>query len=134
MAGRKALLGFIVVGSIGFVVDAGVLTLLSQRFGVNLYVARLCSFVLACLATWILNRTFVFESDALSAGAKKREYGRYFLVQTGGALLNLGVFSVLVALVPSLRSMPVIPLAVASGCALFFNFAGSRLWVFQPVR
>lgn len=124
---RKLLIGFILVGAMGFVVDAAVLTVLSQVFGLNLYVSRLFSFVVACLATWLLNRAFVFASTS----DRKREYGRYFVVQSGGALLNLGVFSVLVALLPPLQKLPVVPLAIASAVALFFNFAGSRLWVFR---
>jgi putative flippase GtrA len=129
-ARRKLLLRFAAVGTVGFIVDAVVLTVLSQWLSVNVYLARCCSFVVACLVTWLLNRTLVFESSAATAIAKQREYGRYFLVQSGGAAFNMAIFSALIALVPTLQRMPVIPLAVASCCALVFNFAGSRLWVF----
>jgi putative flippase GtrA len=128
---RKLLVGFAAVGTIGFFVDAAVLTVLSQALAVNVYLARCCSFVVACLVTWLLNRALVFESSAATATAKHREYGRYFLVQSGGAAFNMAIFSALIALLPALQRVPVIPLAVASCCALFFNFAGSRLWVFR---
>lgn len=128
---KAALLGFGIVGAIGFLIDAGVLTLLSQAFGWDVYVARLVSFIAATLGTWLLNRSFVFARATAPATDKRREYGRYFLVQTGGALLNLGVFSALIACLPALRSAPVVPLAFGSGVAMFFNYAGSRRWVFQ---
>ena len=52
--------GFIVVGGIGFAVDAAVLTLAIRHLHASVYEARALSFTLAVLATWLLNRTFVF--------------------------------------------------------------------------
>ena len=67
---------FLVVGGIGFLVDAGVLTLAVRHLGASVYAARALSFSVAVLATWLLNRTYVFGTIGHSApmGA---EYGRY---------------------------------------------------------
>lgn len=127
------LIAFGLVGAIGFVVDGGILTLLSQRFGVNIYLSRLFSFTSATITTWLLNRTLVFKAQALDAQKKRREYGRYFVVQIGGALLNLGIFSALIKAVPSLETIPVVPLAVGAVFGMLFNYSGSRYWVFRKV-
>ena len=48
-------------GAIGFVVEAVVITALVTLWDVDIYVARLCSFSLAVLITWWLNREFAFS-------------------------------------------------------------------------
>ncbi len=127
---RAIIVGFAAVGGAGFVVDASILTILSQVLGVNIYESRVISFSAATLATWFLNRTFVFQRQALSPRSRSAEYVRYLLVQTGGALLNLAVFSVLIEWIPPLRFYPVVPLAAGAAVGLVFNFTGSRYWVF----
>lgn len=117
---------------VGFVIEAIVITALVVWWGVDIYLSRLVSFTLAVLATWRLNREFAF-SDMASAD-RTREYGRYFLVQSLGALVNLGVFAILVSLVAELRSWPVVPLAAGAAIALMFNFVVSRTFVFVGHR
>ncbi|HYD80942.1 MAG TPA: GtrA family protein [Paucimonas sp.] len=126
------LFAFGVVGGFGFAVDGGILTLLSQRFGIDIYVSRGISFSIATVATWLLNRRLVFKMETAGATPKGREYGRYLLVQTGGALLNLGVFSALIRAYPSLHAIPVVPLAVGAVFGLALNYSGARFWVFKP--
>jgi len=123
---------FAIIGSVGFVVDGGVLTYLSVGLGMNVYVSRLISFALASLATWLLNRKYTFRRPShLHSFSHGSEYARYLIIQTCGALINLGVFTWLIAEYPELKSIPIIPLAFGSGLALIFNFLGARLWVFK---
>jgi putative flippase GtrA len=123
------LFGF--VGSIGFCVDGGILTLLSQTLRMSLYLSRAFSFTTATLVTWALNRRLTFETDAVSAQQKKGEYLRYLSIQIGGGLLNLGVFSILIYFYPSLKKIPVVPLAGGAIFGMLFNYSGSRYWVFR---
>ena len=104
------------------------LTFLAVVLGINVYLARLVSFSLAVLATWRLNRTFAFSG--MRSADRTREYGRYFFVQSLGALVNLGVFATLVTLFQGLRAWPVLPLAAGAAIALLFNFLVSRAFVF----
>jgi len=122
------------VGTAGFIVDAGVLSALTSLAGVGIYPSRAVSFVAACSATWLLNRTFVFAPPAGGgrAGPRDREYARYLSVQVAGALINLAVFAALIQVFPALRSMPVVPLAAGSLVAMVFNYSGARYWVFRP--
>lgn len=118
---------FIFVGGAGFCVDAGVLTLMTFR-GWDVVPARGLSFALAVSVTWLLNRIWTFRRTA--GRSKGREYALYVLTQTAGALINLGIFFLLVALSPSLSEWPFIPLAIGAVAALGFNFVVSKRWIF----
>ena len=52
------------------------------------------------------------------------------MVQVTGALINLGVFAMLVTAFHQLRAWPVLPLGAGATVALLFNFAASRAFVF----
>jgi putative flippase GtrA len=120
------------IGGVGFLVDASVLTWLVSVNGWGLYESRALSFGLAVTATWYLNRRFTFASRA--GTDRRREYGRYFAVQTLGALINLGVYVAIVAAVPAVAAYPVVPLAVGSGAAMVFNFLAARRFAFSGVK
>jgi putative flippase GtrA len=122
---------FIAVGGIGFIVDAAVLTLAMRYWGFPVYAARLLSFSLAVLTTWLLNRTFVFEARAGGAAA---EYGRYFVTQLIGALCNLLVFVALIETLPPLATTPIVPLAFGAVLGAATNYVGAAWWVFQTGR
>jgi putative flippase GtrA len=124
-----AFLRFGCIGVVGFLIDAGVLTLLSRQWGMNLYLARCFSFGAASFVTFLLNRRFTF-TDARERTARS-EYLRYMTVQSVGSLTNLAVFMVLVSLFPQLAQTPVVPLAFGSAAGLVVNFAGSRFWAFR---
>ena len=130
-AETKRLFAFGIVGAVGFLVDGGLLTLLSQTYGVNVYASRLFSFLVATIVTWLLNRSMVFNGAIAYTGNKRHEYGRYFLVQIGGAVVNLGIFSMLITVFPALHSIPIVPLAVGAIFGLIFNYSGARYWVFK---
>jgi putative flippase GtrA len=121
---------FVAVGGIGFLVDAGVLTLAVRHLGASVYAARALSFSIAVFATWLLNRTFVFGTAGAGVplGA---EYGRYFVTQVVGAICNLAVFAALIEAVPRFVAMPVVPLAAGAVLGALVNYGGSAWWVFR---
>ena len=120
--------GFAVVGAIGFIVDAGILTLLMTGFGLDHYTARAVSFTVAVTVTWYLNRRWVFNRHAVPMS--RREYLSYVAVQVIGSLINLAVFVAAIELIAGLERIPVIPLAMGALVALLFNFGASRRFVF----
>ena len=130
-ASMQKLIYFTFVGSVGFLVDASILTLLSQYSGLDIYLARLISFSSATMATWILNRKIVFRQDVDPDRRKSLEYFRYLLVQTIGGGVNLLIFTLLIMVAPSLKSQPVIPLGVGAIFGLAINFTGTRYWVYS---
>ena len=119
---------FALVGAVGFLIDAGILTALVTSFGFGHYGARAISFTVAVTATWYMNRRWVFER--IAADRSKREYTSYLLVQVIGAALNLSVYVAVIEFVPSLAKTPVIPLTLGAAVALLFNFTASSRFVF----
>jgi len=117
---------FIVVGSLGFIVDAAILSLLVHVWHWGPYPARVLSFVPAVTATWYCNRRWVFSGSRNRA----REYGAYFGAQTIGAAINLGTYVLVILVFPEVARVPVVPLAVGSAVALAFNYAAASRWVF----
>lgn len=120
---------FFVVGSIGFLVDGGILTVLHNLFDFSLLNARLVSFSAAVTMTWYLNRQHTF-SDSRDSRAM-HEWTRYAVVNGIGAMLNLGIFLWLIYRFNILASWPIVPLAMAASIALVFNFFASRHLAFR---
>jgi len=128
----RRLPGFVLVGAIGFLIDAGILTALMTGFGFGPYGARAISFTVAVTATWYMNRRWVFERTGVRMSG--REYTSYLLVQVIGAVINLSVFVAAIEFVPRLANTPVIPLALGAAVALIFNFNASSRFVFSEPR
>ena len=120
---------FFIVGSIGFFVDGGILTVLHSIFEFSLLQARLVSFAAAVTMTWYLNRKHTFTDSRDSRAV--REWTRYAVVNGIGAMLNLGIFLWLVYRFNVLASWPIVPLAMAASIALVFNFFASRHLAFR---
>lgn len=129
---RRQLPRFAVVGGIGFIVDATVLTILVNGMGMGPISARGFSFSVAVTATWWLNRRWAFkDSQRVRRGP---EYARYLAAQVVGAGINLAIYLAVTYLYPALGLVPVIPLAIGSGVAMVFNFIAARYWVFPAVQ
>lgn len=125
------ILTFGIVGAVGFVIDAVLLTVLTVTLELDVLPSRAVSFACATLVTWLLNRTLTFSRQASrELQARKKEYFLYLTVQVIGAALNFVVFLALIEWNPTLRQMPVIPLAAGAVVALIFNFTMSRKFVF----
>lgn len=114
------------MGLVGFAVDATVLSTLVHVAGWPHYTARALSFLTAVSVTWYLNRHWVFARTREPA----REYGAYFGVQAVGAAINLGTYAFVIAAVPALARIPVLPLAAGAALALLFNYSAAGRWVF----
>ncbi len=119
---------FLLVGGIGFLVDAGVLIALYHLIGLALLPARLLSFATAVTVTWWLNRRITFAAGASSR--QWREWSRYTVVNGIGGTINLSVFLLLTSYASGPLAQPLPALAAASLIALLFNYTGSRLLVF----
>ncbi|MDX1735618.1 MAG: GtrA family protein [Halioglobus sp.] len=128
------MLAFALVGSIGFIVDAGLLTLLSQKFGLGLYVSRLFSFTCATLVTWLINRVYTFRHLTRGGAVHYSEYLRYVVVQVTAAFANLAVFVLVIEQFPATADYPVLPLAVGAVFGMVINFLGARYWVYPAAE
>lgn len=124
----SALPRFIVIGALGFCVDAGLLALLIAAGG-GLYSGRLISFPAAVTVTWYLNRVWTFREAATERPA--REYVTYLAVQLVATLGNLVVYVALLRWVLGERTEMAVPaLAVGAVVGLVINYLGARTIVF----
>lgn len=130
-AGAHRIAQFLVAGSVGLGVDAGVLLALAQLAGWQPMRARAASFVSAVSVTWLINRYSTFsDRRAMRAGAFASEYVRYFLTQSMGAIINLAVFWLALRTLPALHRYLLVPLIAGSACALLFNYCVMQYLVF----
>jgi putative flippase GtrA len=124
---------FVVVGSIGFVVDAGLTVLIAKGLGLSPFLARPPAVVAATIATFLLNRAFTFRSGR---GRRASAFLRYCLVAASGQALNYAVYAVALTAIAAFgfaQSSAVIAFSVAcgAGAAMFLTFAGFRFFAFK---
>jgi putative flippase GtrA len=118
---------FLVVGGIGFVVDAVVLLLLVHGARMSPVWARIPSLLIALTATWWLHRSFTFAWRGEIAPTS-REWLRFVVANAFGNGLNLGFYWVLIGF---LGWGILLSLTVASVVAAGINYAMSARWVFR---
>lgn len=117
---------FGISGTLGFLVDAGVVSLLVHALDWNPYAARVVSFLCAVATTFAFNRRFTF----VASPRRKGQASRYLLAMIGGFTVNYGLYAALVHGVDVVRAWPVIGVAAGSIAGLVVNYASSRFWVF----
>lgn len=122
-------LRFGVVGTIGFLVDTGVLYG-AIWLGAGLYLGRAISYVTAATTTWALNRAWTFRGRG-SGAPIHRQWALFVVVNLGGFTLNYGTYAAMVATMPFVAANPIIGVAAGSIVGMFANFALSRRLVFR---
>lgn len=120
------------VGAFGFVVDYAVLLLLTGVVQFNAILGRILSFAVAVLATWIVNRTWTFREHARD-DRRAEEASSYLAVQCTAFVLNMGVYTALIAAFPGFdHGLALFPPTFAGALAgLGINYLGSRHLVFR---
>jgi len=122
-------------GVIGLLVDLSTLYVASMLL--NLYAARIVSFLTAVFSTWLLNRTFTFRVSETSALPNTNlikhlmfEFFHYLTANISGGLVNLAVYSTFISfnLEPSDKY---IATCMGSLSGLLLNFTLSKFFVFQ---
>lgn len=124
-------LRFCLVGSIGFIVDAGVLHILVSGHGTDPYASRLFSYLLAASCTWVLNRHFTFR--AYGAAQIHLEWMRYVTLNALGGAMNYATYALCLLTIDIIRNYPVLGVMVGSAVGLIINFSASKYLVFRTV-
>lgn len=129
---------FAIVGTVGFIVDASVLQILVSWFGVGLLTGRIFSYLAAATITWFLHRIYTFrdqlsatDDHATSSHALLNQWFRFIMTNGFGAVLNYGIYAVLILSFELCRAYPAVAVAIGSLVAMVFNFAISRRFVFS---
>lgn len=119
---------FCIVGTIGFLADAGALYLLTRGLGLDLYSARLVSYLIAATVTWIFNRNFTFQ---VLTRPTWREWFAYLIANGLGAIANYSVYVLGITQFEQLRLYPVGAVAIGSVVGLAFNYIANRYVIFR---
>jgi putative flippase GtrA len=123
----REIFSFTVIGAAGFGVDTSVLYG-AIHLGFGLYVGRGISYLVSVTFTWALNSRYTFKQRVTSG--RFGQWQRFALSQLSGAVINLGVYSALVAMSSYCAAHPVIGVAAGSLSGLLVNFAAARRFVF----
>ncbi|HVS23954.1 MAG TPA: GtrA family protein [Gammaproteobacteria bacterium] len=123
---------FVFAASVGFVVDAGVVTALVRLLGWGAWEGRFVSFPLAVTSTWLLNRRYAFRGTG--PGDRRAEYAAYWAIQLAGAVVNFGIFGLCLRWAPALAAWPFVPVALGGLAAMLFNFTVARSTVYRAAR
>lgn len=115
------------VGTLGFVVDTGVVY--GLRGAVGLYWAGLASYLIAASFTWGANRLWTFRG--IGSGPAHRQWARFLGANTLGFSLNRGTYMLLVTFVAICARQPVLATAAGAIAGMFVNFNMSRVLVFR---
>ena len=121
-------LRFCVAGTVGFVIDAGVLQALVGGLGMDPYVARVFSFLAAATTTWWINRRYTFETRA---EVTRSEWMKYVTLMLGGAAVNYGAYAVCIAFWGFARAHLWLAVAIGSVAGLGVNYLTSSRLVFR---
>ena len=134
---RATFFRFACVGGTIALIDAGLLYLLKDLPGFNVYIARIFSYVAAMATGYVLNRFFTFHHIERGR-ALLDELIRFFSVHALGGVLNFGVFSLVVFLGEQAELtrfwagvMPLIGVWVGGLFGMTFNFLFSSKLVFD---
>ncbi|WP_029014343.1 GtrA family protein [Niveispirillum irakense] len=135
----RELLTFGLIGIVGLVVDMAALAVALHLLGLDPYGGRIFSYLMAATSTWYLNRRYTFTG--VSRRGAIRQWGKFLAANAVGALVNYGVYVLVLQAGPALltatgfeaagRLLPYAGVAAGSISGLIFNFTLSKFIVFR---
>jgi putative flippase GtrA len=125
------LLRFGAVGTVGFVVDAGLLVTIVALADVSPLPARILSFLVAATVTYALNQRFTFQ---LGGGFSFGRWTSYVTTTAIGACINVGIYRLWIAYMSATPSQLVIGTALGSLAAMLLNYFASSTLVFRNAK
>jgi putative flippase GtrA len=133
-AETQRFLKFLVVGTIGFCIDTGTLTLLALVCSVDRVVAKAVAFALAVLNNFIWNRQWTYpEARSKSLLAQVSMFVAISCVGLGIALLVFSFVDQLALRYVNDVMALYIAQAASVGVGLFWNYAANRFITFNDV-
>src|SRR5215831_16010460 len=129
---RKSFLLFVLAATVGFIIDAGVVTALVRLLAWGPWEGRFVSFPLAVTSTWLLNRRYAFRGTGHSD--RRVEFAAYWAIQLAGAAVNFGIYGLCLHAAPALAAWPFVPVAIGGLAAMLFNFAVARSTLYRAQR
>lgn len=136
---------FVVVGTIGFIIDFGILSLLHLAFGVPELIANVFSFTAAVISNFLWNRFWIYPDSR--GRSFRRQFAMFVVINVAGLAINTLVFAVTLFfaqegldLLNNALNLAIphdydyVPAKlVATAVVLFWNFFINRYWTFNDV-
>ncbi|MDB5177134.1 MAG: GtrA family protein [Candidatus Saccharibacteria bacterium] len=126
---KKELLLFAVAGVLGYLVDAGVTTILHPLIGP--YLARIPAFIGAATATWVFNRTLTFVAADKIHKSLMKEYFHYLSLMLLGLVVNYIVYAVSITFIGSNNYSILICVALGSLAGMVVNFINTKRYLYR---
>ncbi len=123
-------LRFCFVGGVGFVTDAGILSLLFRVFDFSPLWSRLPATLIAVTVTWVLNNFLTFHKENL---LRWQSYAAYFVSNLVGMAINYGIYIACMHAYEVMERYPELAVAVGSVVAAVFNYTLARTVIFAKV-
>lgn len=122
---------FGVVGTLGFVIDAGSLIALVSLLNIAPLPARMGSFLIAATVTFALNQRFTFQ---LRERFDVYRWLSYLATTAVGACVNVGVYHIWITMTDATPKQLVVGTAFGSLLAMCVNYFASSTLVFRPTK
>jgi putative flippase GtrA len=129
MSRKKELLFFGIAGVFGYLVDAGVTTILHSLVGP--YLARIPAFMGAATITWVFNRRFTFAATDKRHQSLLKEYLHYLSLMLLGLVVNYIVYAVSITLVGNSKYSILICVAFGSLAGMVVNFINAKRYLYR---
>jgi putative flippase GtrA len=114
----------------GLLIDAGIVQMLVSFGHWNPYLARVLSFLLAATFTWWWNRRYTFAARR-SGRTARAEWLHWLVLMSMGALVNYGVYALLLLNFAGLHRWPALAAMAGSVLAALVNFSTARRVLFK---
>lgn len=123
--GIRQFIKFGIVGVSSTVIDWGIYLLLTRIFGIYYLMAKILSFGVAVLNSYIWNRRWTFRSNDPQ---KLRQFIKFLTISIVGLVLNSTIMFIAV---DKLKYHDIIGLVLATGIVTIWNFLANKFYTFK---
>lgn len=118
----KQIVKFGFVGGTAFVIDAGVLMILSKYVGINYMIANVISFTVSVIYNYVMSMKFVFEVN--TERSKEKNFVQFIIL----SIIGLGINEVIMKICVGLWTLPLLLSKIlATAIVMVYNFISRKL-------
>ena len=123
--GVRQFIKFGLVGASSTIIDWGIYLVLTRFLGIYYIMAKILSFSIAVINSYIWNRRWTFRSNNPQ---KLREFIKFLIIAFVGVVLNSMIMYIVVDFV---HLSDLYGLVFASGIVMFWNFLANKYYTFK---
>ena len=123
--GVRQFIKFGLVGASSTIIDWGIYLVLTRFLGIYYIMAKILSFSIAVINSYIWNRRWTFRSNNPQ---KLREFIKFLIIAFVGVVLNSMIMYIVVDFV---HLGDLYGLVFASGIVMFWNFLANKYYTFK---